>query len=100
MTYAIDQIFKALGDPIRIQIVDTLAHGSVCACKLLEQFQITQPTLSFHMKILVSTGLVDSTKQGKWVFYELNHDVLKTIRHFAFQLESTKQNHITNCSCK
>ncbi len=100
MTLSLDQIFKALGDPIRIQIVDTLAKGSVCACKLLEQFQITQPTLSFHMKILVSSGLVESTKQGKWVFYDLNHEALKSIRYYAFQLESTKQVHITNCSCK
>ena len=100
MQQSIDQIFKALGDPIRIQIVDTLAKGSVCACKLLEQFQITQPTLSFHMKILVTSGLVESTKQGKWVFYELNHEALKSIRHYAFQLESTKQNHISICSCK
>lgn len=100
MSSNLDQIFKAIGDPIRLQIVETLAKGSVCACKLLEQFHITQPTLSFHMKILVSSGLVESTKQGKWVFYDLNHESLKQIRHYAFELESTKQSHVTNCSCK
>lgn len=100
MSLQIDQLFKAIGDPIRIQIVETLAKGSVCACKLLEQFNITQPTLSFHMKILVSSGLVNSTKQGKWVFYDISHEALKTIRHYVFQLESTKQQHLTHCTCK
>ena len=100
MSTNLDQIFKALGDPIRIQIVDTLSKGSICACKFLEQFPITQPTLSFHMRILVNSGLVDSTKQGKWVFYELSQEALKSIRHNGFQLESKKQNHVTNCSCK
>lgn len=100
MDINLDQIFKALGDPIRIKIVDTLAKGSVCACKLLEQFQITQPTLSFHMKILVSSGLVESTKQGRWVFYDLKHEALKSIYQYTSQLESTKQVHMSNCSCK
>ena len=59
-------ICKALGDTNRLQIVQRLVDGEKCACKLLEQFEITQPTLSHHMKILCECGLVDMRKEGKW----------------------------------
>ena len=65
-------ICKALGDTNRLQIVQMLVDGEKCACKLLEQFEITQPTLSHHMKILCECGLVDMRKEGKWSYYSFN----------------------------
>ena len=56
---------KALGDANRLQIVQLLTQGEMCACKLLEYFQITQPTLSHHMKVLTECGLVTSRKDGR-----------------------------------
>ena len=60
-------IFKALGDATRLDIVLMLTEGEKCACRLLERFEITQPTLSHHMKILSECGLVNVRKEGKWV---------------------------------
>lgn len=72
-------IFKALGDGNRLKIVQMLAGGEKCACKLLEEFQITQPTLSHHMKILCECGLVKARREGKWAHYSINDDVLDAL---------------------
>jgi DNA-binding transcriptional ArsR family regulator len=58
-------ICKALGDANRLEIVKMLSDGEKCGCKLLERFEITQPTLSHHMKILMECGLVNARKDGK-----------------------------------
>lgn len=75
-------VFKVLGDPIRAQIVDMLKSGEKCACRLLEEFNITQPTLSYHMKMLTNCGLVLSKKNGRWNYYTLDNDVLCSLIYF------------------
>lgn len=75
-------IFKALGDSTRLEIVKMLKDGSLCGCKILEKFNITQPTLSYHMKYLTDCGLVQSEKQGIWIHYTLNFEVLKCVKNF------------------
>ena len=79
-------ICKALGDSNRLQIVQMLSGGEKCACKLLEQFAITQPTLSHHMKILCECGLVDARKAGKWMHYSLNCETLAAFQQFLSSL--------------
>ena len=69
------QLFKVLSDPNRVMIVDMLSCGELCACKILEKFNITQPTLSHHMKILCDSGLVRGRKDGKWMHYSINTSV-------------------------
>ena len=80
-------ICKALGDANRPEIVKMLSDGEKCACKLLERFEITQPTLSHHMKILVSCGLVNDRREGKWHFYTLNCETLAGFKAFIEGLE-------------
>lgn len=63
---------KALGDPIRLSIFNLLKTGTKCACVLLENFDVTQPTLSYHMKALIASGLVVCEQDGKWSNYSLN----------------------------
>ncbi len=75
-------ICKALSDFNRLQIVQMLSGGEKCACKLLEKFEITQPTLSHHMKILCECGLVDARKEGKWSHYTINTEVLFSFKQF------------------
>lgn len=87
-TTSVALICKALGDPNRLQIVQILSDGEKCGCKLLEQFEITQPTLSHHMKILCECGLVIARKEGKWSHYSLDHGVLKDFKQFVDQLSS------------
>ena len=67
-------ICKALGDSNRLKIVRMLSDGEKCACKLLETFEITQPTLSHHMKILCDSGIVIGRKEGKWMHYSISEN--------------------------
>ncbi len=65
-------IFKAFCDENRIRILNLLTTGEKCACKLLEELNITQPTLSHHMKILCDSGVVVGRKEGKWMHYSIS----------------------------
>ena len=66
------EIFKAFCDENRIKILEMLRTGEKCACKLLEELNVTQPTLSHHMKILCDAGVVESRKEGKWTHYRIS----------------------------
>jgi ArsR family transcriptional regulator len=65
------EVAKALGDPIRLQLVDVLRKhaGKVCVCELVPLFDISQPTLSHHLKKLRAAGIVDSERRGLWAYY-------------------------------
>jgi ArsR family transcriptional regulator len=71
-------VAKALGDPIRLQLIDVLRKhaGKVCVCELVPLFDISQPTLSHHLKKLRDAGLVDSERQGLWAYYYVIPDAL------------------------
>lgn len=66
------KVFKAFCDENRLQILEMLRGGEKCACILLEKLNITQPTLSHHMKILCDSGIVTSRKDGKWTHYSIS----------------------------
>ena len=80
------RIFKAFCDANRLTILGLLQSGEKCACKLLEELNIGQPTLSHHMKILVGCGLVNDRKEGKWHHYSLNCETLMNYKHFIESL--------------
>jgi ArsR family transcriptional regulator len=71
--------FKSLSDETRLRIVEMLKDGELCACKILESFNITQPTLSYHMKILSESGLVSACREGAWTHYTLSKDRLQEL---------------------
>lgn len=73
-------VFKALGDENRIHILKLLRSGERCACELLEEMNISQPTLSHHMKILCDAGIVIGRKEGKWMHYSICSESVKSIR--------------------
>ena len=87
--------FKVLSDPNRLMIIDMLSCGEFCACVILEKFNITQPTLSHHMKSLCDSGLVVGRKQGKWMYYSLSDKTVQTCRSVLTDLTSSKE----NCIC-
>ena len=66
------KVFKALCDPNRLAILELLRSGEKCACVLLEQLELTQSGLSYHMKILCESGIVASRQEGKWTHYRLS----------------------------
>ena len=71
--------FKALADENRLHILELLQGGERCACVLLENLHLSQPTLSHHMKILCDAGLVTGRKEGKWVYYTLNRNTAREL---------------------
>ena len=95
----IAQIFKALCDENRVQIMKLLRSGEKCACKLLEELNISQPTLSHHMKILCDAGIVNGRKEGKWTHYAMCYEGVRKIRTLMEDLLSA-ENIPTDCACK
>ena len=77
------QLMKALADENCLEILSLLKGGQKCGCVLLEKLNITQPTLSHHMKILCEVSLVDSYKEGKWRHYSLSREGSKKIQEFV-----------------
>lgn len=73
-------LFRALSDPNRLAIIDMIKTEEKCACKILEELQITQPTLSHHMKILCDSGLVNSRREGKWMHYSINKEMFEEVK--------------------
>src|SRR5437667_12798376 len=70
----------ALGDEIRLKMVRLLAqHDELCACELEQVFEIEQPTVSHHLKVLREAGLVDVQRRGTWAYYSLRKDALKRL---------------------
>ena len=71
------RVFKALSDEQRVRVLELLCEGETCACHLLEDLEISQPTLSHHMKILCESGIVRSRRAGKWNYYAIDEDGCK-----------------------
>jgi len=87
--------FKALSDETRLKIIDMLSCGELCACDILEEFSISQSTLSYHMKILSESGLVNANRDGAWMRYTLNLEKANKIISFYSTITSEKK----NCLC-
>ena len=89
------KILKAISDPKRLRIVDMLSCGELCACKILEAFHITQPTLSHDMKVLVEAGIVNDRREGKNIYYSLHEEHLASFQHTMQRIIQPKE----NCIC-
>ena len=89
------KMLKAISDPKRLRIVDMLSCGELCACVILESFNITQPTLSHDMKVLVEAGLVTDRREGKNIYYTLNKDALESMHDTLGRIIEGK----TDCIC-
>jgi len=74
-------VAKALGDPIRMQLVDVLRKhaGKVCVCELVPLFDLSQPTVSHHLKVLREAGVVGSERKGLWAYYYVKPDAVKEL---------------------
>src|SRR6059036_219594 len=74
-------VAKALGDPIRMQLVDVLRKhaGKVCVCELVPLFDLSQPTVSHHLKVLREAGIVGSERRGLWAYYYVNPEAVEEL---------------------
>ncbi len=86
---------KAISDETRLKIIDMLSCGELCACEILEKFNFTQPTLSYHMKILTKSNLVFGRRDGAWMNYSLNLEKIDDLKKFIAYITSHKD----NCIC-
>src|SRR5437764_2972037 len=78
-------LFKALGDPARVRILNLLASqgGEVCACEFEPALGLSQPTVSHHLKKLTDAGLLDREQRGKWAYFSLKRDAVETLAAVA-----------------
>ena len=76
------EILKALGESTRLHIFEMLRNGTLCGCKILEQLNITQPTLSHQKKVLCDCGLVKAEKDWKWTYYTIDCEKLQGLHSF------------------
>ena len=79
------ELFKALGDPARVRIVNALASasGAVCACEFEPLLGLSQPTVSHHLKKLTDVGLLEREQRGKWAYFSLRRDAVLTLAAVA-----------------
>lgn len=87
---------KAMSDETRLKIIDMLSCGEMCACDILEEFSISQSTLSYHMKILSESGLVNAVRDGAWMRYTLNKEKTDEVITFFTCITNDKE----DCICK
>lgn len=82
---ALSRAFDLLAHPIRLQLLDVLAHneGRVCVCDLEAAVSVKQPTVSHHLKLLRKAGIVESERQGLWAYYFVNKDALESLKKDA-----------------
>jgi ArsR family transcriptional regulator len=78
----VSPLLKALADPVRLRLLSLIAShadGEACVCDLNDAFELSQPTISHHLKLLHEAGLVDRTKRGVWVYYAVNQNALASL---------------------
>ena len=89
-------VFKAISDETRLRIIDMLSCGQMCACDILERLSISQSTLSYHMKNLTDSGLVNVQRDGAWMRYTLNKERIDQALNFITSISSEEEDCICN----
>lgn len=89
-------LFRAMADETRARIVHILSCGELCACDILDYFDISQPTLSHHLNILVESGLVIARPEGKWTHYSLNRETIAFLERYCKDVSRKSD----TCLCK
>ena len=93
-------MFKALSDPIRLEILDLLSDGEKCACVLIERLGIAQPSVSYHTNILFKAGLIHRRQEGKWAFFSINEQgFLHACQTILAITKLDKHQTLSNSSC-
>ena len=95
------KMIKALADENRLAVMETLQSGEKWACVLLEELNITQSTLSHHMKLLCDSGLVEYRKEGKWMHYSISAEGSKRMQEMLLKYIAVSSDRCSNCkSCE
>ena len=86
-----NNIFKALNDPTRREIIDLLKKGDMTAGDIADHFNISKPSISHHLDLLKQAGLVEAVKEGQFIYYSLNSTVVDDLIKWALQLKNKKK---------
>jgi len=81
------QLLKALGDPLRLQVIQALAQGERCVCDLTTDLDLSQSRLSFHLKVLKDAGLLSDCQRGRWIYYQLKPAAIEGLRSWLARLQ-------------
>jgi ArsR family transcriptional regulator len=101
---SLDEVFKVLGDPVRIRVIRMLAkNGEMCVCRIMEELSMTQSAVSHHLAAMKHAGLVDARRAGQWIYYSLRRecfagDALEFLQEILNDLDNTAS--VQSCSCK
>ena len=90
-------IMESLSDPIRINILELMMNGEICVCDIVKVTGLSQSKISYHIKILKDSGLISDRKEGRWVYYKLDLEVLSDIQNWMGNLIRSSKN---NRNCK
>jgi ArsR family transcriptional regulator len=91
------RLLRALAEPIRLQVVQTLQHGERCVCDLTGDLDLAQSKLSFHLKVLKEAGLIRARQEGRWIYYRLEPSALMLLRDWLDQLAAGCRTPATPC---
>ena len=93
---AID-LLKALAEPIRLEIIESLSTGEKCVCDLMQETDLAQSKISFHLKVLKEAGVITDRQSGRWVYYKLNLRALKSLQNWIKKLRKGCLNEVSSC---
>jgi len=94
------RVFRAFCDENRLRILELLRSGEKCACVLTEQLDMGQSAISYHMKILVESGIVESRQTGKWTHYRISEKGCAAAAALLMKLTEPSENHCCRKSCR
>ena len=94
------KMLRAISEPKRLRIVDMVSCGELCACEILEEFHITQPTLSHDMRVLLEAGIVTDRREGKNIYYKLDKEALERMHRTLGRMFEDKPECICHSSKK
>ncbi|SJZ78340.1 ArsR/SmtB family transcription factor [Selenihalanaerobacter shriftii] len=86
------KFLKVLADEIRLQIIKLLSHGELCVCELQEELDMSQPRISHHLRILKKNELVNTDRDGKWIYYSLNQNLFELLEITTEELLGLQKN--------
>ncbi len=95
----IAEIYKALGDETRLEIITMLLGKELCVCDIIDACNKSQPAISHHLKILKHADLLQDRKEGKWVFYRINYEQVKVIKNFVDNIMTHEDENIICVPC-
>lgn len=92
------QLFHALSDETRLELLERLQHGEQCVCELMDVMKAAQSRLSFHLRVLKEAGLLQDRREGRWMYYSIDREAFDELEEVVVDLKSAKPSRAsTNC---